>query len=483
MRFANSPVLLIALGVAFASAPAWATPIDRDFGAGDFEQLAARDGSSGEMRVFGDPRAQGAALALVWPDNAAQRFAGDTLDRPARADAASGFARMLAADLGTLGPGSDPRVRGNPYLALGTWGGDGRAILHSIAVSDTGHVPADYGVGLGRAVESSFDGFYVRGGDRADDGDGPAPFDGEAMFSPAGLPLPLATSGGPGTGDGSSLAGDPGTGDPGSGNPGTGGSPGGGSSGNGDHDGNGHGGDRDGDGPGGHGGDGHGSGSGSGGGDRDGHDGHHGGNGDGNGNPNPVPEPGTLGLLILAFVAVAAVRNMRGLRATALALVALLPGAAFAASPGATGMDDWERLCNGAGGVTPELIIEGCSAVIGSEGENLGNVAIAYNNRGNALRAQEKFAEAKLDYDNSISLAPGDPFPWRNRGLVRGLMGQYDLALVDFNQAIRLKPDYASAFLGRAFAEQQLGQADKAQEDFAKAAKLDPKLASVIPAE
>lgn len=427
----------LALVACFAAAPAAsAAPLDSRFaGLGDFESIA--QGSTGEMRVFGDPATQAAALSLVWPQGAVSSFTGGALDRPARGmsgdpGARNGFERMLASEAGGLGFSADPRMRGNPYLALGTWGGDGRAILHNIALSDSGHGGGAslFAFDTGRAIEVGFDGFVGRGGGRAEDGDPPCAFDCKPMFNPSGFPSPLASSGGPGSGGG----------DPGSGG---------------------------------------GSGSGGGGGP----------------GPTPVPEPGMIGILILGFAATLtlrfrwsgfaldALRRRNRRRGIALiAALAFLPGLAFAASGEADGMRDWERLCNGAGGAPPELIAEGCSAVIGSGDESLGNVAIAYNNRGNALRAQEKYEAAARDYDNAIMLAPADPFPYRNRGLVRGLMGQYELALVDFNQAIRLKSDYASAFLGRGFAHEQLGQPDQAAADFAKAAKLDPKLAAIIPA-
>jgi tetratricopeptide (TPR) repeat protein len=165
--------------------------------------------------------------------------------------------------------------------------------------------------------------------------------------------------------------------------------------------------------------------------------------------------------------------SLRGYALAALAIAFL-----FAPGRASAQLTDWENMCNGGQGVPPETVIMGCSQVLNTAGESATNAAIAYNNRGNAFRAEARFTEAMNDYNSAIIVTPQDPFPYRNRGVTEGLLGDYARALSDFDRAIALQPNYASAYLGRAFADAQLGDAASSAADFEKAVRLDPNLAS-----
>ncbi len=419
---------------AILAAPTQAAPIGGSLPPDSFTALNAHD-SDVTLDPLGDLGIDVATIACIWP--------GDGHGTPSSGD--SRFAPP--ADFEALlrdGDGHGPNVSGldrNPYFALGTWGGDGRAIVHQVIAAGSGRHSSPAGDDY--AVELAFHGFSVVGGRRNDGSDATEPFDGDPMFIPnAGSDLVSNNTPGSSGTDSPTITGGDGGSEGGGGDPGGGGSGGGGSGG--------------------------------------GDPGPTAGGGPGGGTPCPVPEPSGLLLLLAAIPMVLLLRRRRTL--ARVALPAVVAAAALAIAPGSAKaqLHDWETLCNGTGGATPGVVIEGCSAVIGSSSESLDDVAIAYNNRGNAERELSHFDAAEADYDNAIILAPSDPFPYRNRGVTFGLLGDYGRALADFNHAIALSPKYASAYLGRAFAFQALGNPRAATADFARAAKLDPNLVAQL---
>ena len=425
-------VFTASVAVALA-APAHAAPVDGALLINGFEAMETHSAGI-TLDPLGDMSVDAASIARVWPGddggNAGVSHGANSQSMHGMGD----FQALLRDSAGRSM--TNGGLDHNPYFSLGTWGGDGRAIVHNVIAADAGMHGS--GADFNYAVELAFDGFHAGNDDHSTAGDGPTPFDGVPMFIPNSFGLTGNST--PGGGGGTTPA-DPGTSNPGSSDPGSpgtiaggglGGSPGSGPV----------------SGPG--------------------------------GSPAPVPEPSGLALLLIAVPAILLIERRRALARlvapAAVAIAALL----FVPSSAKAQLHDWEQLCNGTGGAPSEVIVEGCSQVIANEGESLNNVAIAYNNRGNALRALNRFDKAKADYDNAIILAPSDPFPYRNRGVTYGLLGDYAAALADFDRAIVLAPKYASAYLGRAFALEQLGNHQAALADLAKATKLDPKLVAAM---
>lgn len=420
------------IAVAFA-APAYAAPVDGTLPINSFDATEMHDAGI-TLDPLGDISVDAASIARVWAGDGSGNAGAphETIGQPT--PGMGNFQALLRESDGRSM--TNGGLDHNPYFSLGTWGGDGRAIVHNVIAADPGMHGS--GAGFDYAVELAFDGFSTSTYEHDTAGDGPAPFDGVPMFIPN--PSGLIGSSTPGGGGGTTPT-DPGTSNPGGGDPGNpgttvGGDPGGGPGGN------------PGSGP--------------------------------YSSPTSVPEPSGLALLLVAIPAILLIERRRALArlaapaAIAIAALLLVPGSAKAQ------LHDWEQLCNGTGGVPFQVVVEGCSEVIANDSESLNNVAIAYNNRGNALRALNRFDEAKADYDNAIILAPSDPFPYRNRGVTYGLLGNYAAALADFDRAIVLAPKYASAYLGRAFALEQLGNHQAAAADLAKATKLDPKLVAAV---
>jgi tetratricopeptide (TPR) repeat protein len=134
------------------------------------------------------------------------------------------------------------------------------------------------------------------------------------------------------------------------------------------------------------------------------------------------------------------------------------------------------ELCNGADRTSPDIQIDGCSALIDSGEQTPQALVIAYNNRGNAYTTKGEYDRAVQDYDQSIKLDPGYARAFNNRGVAYQKKGEYDRAISDFDEAIKLDPNYASALANRA--ETYLGKGDyeRAVRDFDEAIRVKPTL-------
>jgi len=100
------------------------------------------------------------------------------------------------------------------------------------------------------------------------------------------------------------------------------------------------------------------------------------------------------------------------------------------------------------------------------------SVALAYNNRGNALYDSGQLDKAFDDFDKAIALNPSYPAAYNNRGLAFKRQGRFDKALADYDKAIALNPNYFEAYNNRGVVFKLLGQPDKALADFSQAIAL-----------
>uniref|UniRef100_A0A3Q3W5B7 Uncharacterized protein n=1 Tax=Mola mola TaxID=94237 RepID=A0A3Q3W5B7_MOLML len=86
-----------------------------------------------------------------------------------------------------------------------------------------------------------------------------------------------------------------------------------------------------------------------------------------------------------------------------------------------------------------------------------GNLASAYNNRGQIKYLRVDFDEAMEDYTSAIQTDSRFEIPLYNRGLIRYRLGFFDDAKSDFQQALKLNPDFedAKVSLQQAIVDQQ----------------------------
>jgi len=303
--------LLAAFTVTVAlAAPAFAAPVGGALPINSFEAMAMHDAGI-TLDPLGDMSVDAASIARVWAGEGSGNAGAPHGINMQPTNGMGNFQALLRESDGrsTTNSGLDR----NPYFSLGTWGGDGRAIVHNVIAANSGmHGSA---AAFNYAVELEFGGFNTDTYAHDTANDGPAPFDGVPMFipDPSGL-TGSNTPGGGGTSDPGVT--NPGGGDPG--NPGTtaGGGPGGGPGGD---------------------------------------PGSNPGNGPG-GSPTPVPEPSGLVLLLVAIPAILLIERRRALTrlaapaAVAIAALLFVPGSAKAQ------LHDWEQLCNGTGGVPPGFL-------------------------------------------------------------------------------------------------------------------------------
>lgn len=104
---------------------------------------------------------------------------------------------------------------------------------------------------------------------------------------------------------------------------------------------------------------------------------------------------------------------------------------------------------------------EGGIAVLEALAETHPDIAAVHVSLGDALRFEQRYAEATPHYDTAIALFTGDnPAQWAvyfARGITLERQGEWDRAEADFRKALELSPDQPSVlnYLGYSFVERQ----------------------------
>jgi lipoprotein NlpI len=131
--------------------------------------------------------------------------------------------------------------------------------------------------------------------------------------------------------------------------------------------------------------------------------------------------------------------------------------------------------CQGAGGISLDLRIDGCTTLIESGPWSAQVQKWAHNSRGNAYYAKGDYDHALADYDQAIRFDPEYASAYYNRGTAYKAKGDYDHALADYDQTIRLDPKYAVAYFYRGIANIYAGALPNALANFSQASVLNPK--------
>jgi len=145
------------------------------------------------------------------------------------------------------------------------------------------------------------------------------------------------------------------------------------------------------------------------------------------------------------------------------------------ASATAGAQDNQWAMCDAISpGRNLEASIAACTAVIQSRPESVVRLALAHLNRANGYQFKDENDKAIADYDQSITLNPGDARAFYSRGNAYSNKTQHERAVADFDQAIALNPEYASAFNSRCYEQAILGRTTKALADCNTSLRLRP---------
>lgn len=155
-------------------------------------------------------------------------------------------------------------------------------------------------------------------------------------------------------------------------------------------------------------------------------------------------------------------------------VAAVVMAMSWVSSAGAFTEEDWNS-CDRAGGLSVDVPIRGCTAIIEAGQKALAQLAAAYNNRGLAFRSNGEIDRAIDDYSEAIRLKPDYYVAINNRGVALMSKGELDRAIEDFTRTIELKPDHIAAFYNRAVAFGRKGLFDRAIADYDVVLKADPR--------
>jgi tetratricopeptide (TPR) repeat protein len=126
---------------------------------------------------------------------------------------------------------------------------------------------------------------------------------------------------------------------------------------------------------------------------------------------------------------------------------------------------------------SPDLQINGCTAAIQSGQWSGKDLALVFNNRGNAYSDKNDYDRAIADFNEAIRLDPKYAFPYDGRGKAYYSKNDLNHAFADFDQAIRLDPKFAGAYNNRGNVYYDKKDYDRAIADYDQAIRLDPEYA------
>src|SRR5580700_1134394 len=131
-------------------------------------------------------------------------------------------------------------------------------------------------------------------------------------------------------------------------------------------------------------------------------------------------------------------RDRSWLPIAAMLLLAALPARAQDLSTQNPSAD--ERRCTGLWRATVEERVASCTTLIDSGRYPPVNLAILHDNRGMAFRAKGDLTNARLDFDQAVSLNPSYARGFGNRGSLALAQRDFDGGIADLDQAIKLDP-------------------------------------------
>ncbi|SHK07538.1 Tetratricopeptide repeat-containing protein [Bradyrhizobium lablabi] len=153
------------------------------------------------------------------------------------------------------------------------------------------------------------------------------------------------------------------------------------------------------------------------------------------------------------------------------ALASLVPTVAVAQ------LNQERNWCAGKAGVTPELRIDSCTAVLQAGPQSSKQLAFTYRERGLAYFSRRDYERAIQDYDQAINLDSRYSDAFDNRCWTRMITDKLDDALKDCKESLRLRPGSAPTLNSLGFVYLKQGKLDDAIATYNAALQINPKSA------
>jgi TonB family protein len=125
------------------------------------------------------------------------------------------------------------------------------------------------------------------------------------------------------------------------------------------------------------------------------------------------------------------------------------------------------RMCEGGKGISHQLSIANCTAMIRAPGAPTKFRGLAYVMRGRHHYFNKDYDRAITDFDTGLKLHPNYAPAIHNRGLAYAAKGDHDHAIEDYDRAIALSPNDMEIRADRAAAYGAKGDNERATADYA----------------
>ncbi|NEO84885.1 MAG: tetratricopeptide repeat protein [Spirulina sp. SIO3F2] len=100
--------------------------------------------------------------------------------------------------------------------------------------------------------------------------------------------------------------------------------------------------------------------------------------------------------------------------------------------------------------------------------------SVDYRNLADTLKAQRRYTEALISYEQAIKLEPDNDSHWYSKGVIFYLLGHREESLRDFEKAIEINPDDEHNCNAHGFVLRSLGKSKESLDSYNRVLELNP---------